>query len=317
MHATRPLLFALGATLLLAGPAFADWPEKPIRVVVPFGPGGSTDAMARMFQQAIEVNQLAGQPLVIVNKGGAGGTIGARDVLESEPDGHTFLLTQNAILTAEASGLIDFGYRDFEPVAQTGEVCMVSAVHESAPHETLEELLEAAKAEPDSLIFGANLGALNHIAGLMLQNESPGSVFRFVQIGGGTANFTALQGGHTDTTVFTAGEVVAYEAGGVRPLAYMAGERHPDLPDLPTAKEQGYDAQFCVQYYWFAPEGTAEEAIDGMADILEQAMQTEIVQQRLEEQIMAPSYRAGEELTELLASEYEKIAPVAQQAQQK
>ncbi|MCP5152541.1 MAG: tripartite tricarboxylate transporter substrate binding protein [Ectothiorhodospiraceae bacterium] len=318
MRMLSTLGLALGALLLAAqGPAVADFPEKPIKIVVPFGAGGNTDGLARMFQKAIQDENLLGAPLVIVNVPGAGGSIGARRVKDSEADGYTLLLMHIALLSGEAAGLMDFGYRDFEPVAATADSCLVTAVMEDAPWAGLPELLADAKARPDAIIHGANLGAVNHMAGLMVEGASPGSKFRFVQIGGGAANFKALKGGHTQVAHITLAEYSSFRAGGVKALAYLTGERHPDVPDLPTAKELGYDLDFCLQNWWFAPKGTPRDRIDRIAAVLEKAMQSDYVKQIMRERMNAPTFLGPDALAAKLTKDYAMIAPIAQKAKQK
>lgn len=309
----------------IAGPALAEWPEKPVSVVVPFNPGGTSDQMARIFQIAIEENDLLPQPVSIVNVGGHY-SIGSRRVMEAEPDGYEFLLIHIALMGGEGTGVNDFGYRDFEPVASTGEFCLAPMVRKDSGIDSLEQLLTKAKDEPDSLIFGANLGAINHMAGIMLQNAMPGAEFRFVQIGGGTANFTALTGSQTNATVLSGAEVVNFtlDADGnpsdesqIKPLAYTGADRHPVLADLPTAKELGFDVEFCVQSWWFAPDGTPQEAIDGFADALEAASQSDRVTSFYDERLFANVFLRDEALQTSLDETWDRILPVAQQAAQK
>lgn len=307
----------LALTLGAQAPVYAAFPEKPIKVIVPFGAGGNTDGLARMFQKSLQEEKLLEQPLVIINVPGAGGSIGARRVKDAEPDGYTLLLMHIALLSGEASGLIDFGYKDFEPVAATADSCIVSTVMEDAPWKTLPELLAAAREKPDTIIHGANLGAVNHMAGLMLEEASPGSKFRFVQIGGGAANFKAMKGGHTQVAHFTLAEWASFRAGGVKALAYMYPERHPDVPDLPTAKELGYDIEFCLQNWWFAPKGTPRAAIDHLAAALQKSMASDYVKKIMSERYNAPTFLGPDELAVKLDKDYAMIAPVAVKAKQK
>ena len=313
-------LLAVGA----AGPAVAEWPEKPVTVVVPFNPGGTSDQVARNFQIAIEENDLVSQPVTIVNVGGHY-SIGSRRVMEAAPDGHEFLLIHIALMGGEGTGVNDFGYRDFEPVASTGEFCLAPMVRKDSGIDTLEQLLAKAKDEPDSLIFGANLGAINHMAGIMLQNAMPGAEFRFVQIGGGTANFTALTGAQTNATVLSGAEVVNFtldengnpsDESQIKPLAYTGAERHPALADLPTAKELGFDVEFCVQSWWFAPKGTPQEAIDGFADALEAASASDRIQTFYKDRLFGDVFLRGDELQVSLDATWDRILPVAEQASQ-
>lgn len=322
----KALLAALaGAMLTTFTSAEAAWPEKPVKVVVPFQAGGTSDQVARAFQAAIQENDILPQPITIINVGGHY-SIGSRRVMEAEPDGYEFLLIHIALMGGEASGVNDFGYRDFEPVAATGEFCLSPMVRKDSGIDSVDQLLEKAKAEPDTLIFGANLGAINHMAGIMLQNTEPGAKFRFVQIGGGTANFTALTGGQTNATVLSGAEVMNFTRlpdgsdnpeAQIKPLAYTGTERHPKLPDLPTMQELGRDMVFCIHSWWFAPKGTPAEAVEGMADALEKASATQRIKDFYEAQLFAPVFLRGEALRASLEETWQRIEPVAKQAAQK
>ncbi|MCB2053954.1 MAG: tripartite tricarboxylate transporter substrate binding protein [Geminicoccaceae bacterium] len=311
---------------LIAGHAAqAAWPEKPVKVIVPFKAGGTSDQVARAFQQAIEANDLLGQPLTIVNVGGHF-SIGSRQVMEAEPDGYTFLLVHIALMGGQAGGMFDFGYRDFAPVAATGQFCVLPVVRKDSGIDSVDDLLKKAAEEPDTLLFGANLGAINHMAGIMLQNSEPDAKFRFVQIGGGTANFTALTGAQTNVSVLSGAEVLNFTRmpdgsdnpeSQIKALAYTGPERLEKLPELPTLKELGRDVEFCIDSWWFAPKDTPQEAIDGMAAVLEKASATEQVKGFYEAQAFAPLFLKGEELKKSLDDTWTAIEPVAKQAAQK
>ena len=125
--------------------ADAEFPEKPVKIVVPFNPGGTSDAVARIFQRAITENNLLTKPVVISNIGGAGGMIGARTVKDSPNDGYTLLQVHLSIINNETMRTIDFGIDDFEPVAGTADNCTVFGVMKSSPYKTLKDLVEAGK----------------------------------------------------------------------------------------------------------------------------------------------------------------------------
>jgi len=318
---------ALAAAFMLgaSSAAMAEWPEKPIKVVVPFGAGGTSDQVTRAFAAAIEENDLLDEPITVINVGGHY-SVGARQVMEAKPDGYTFLTLHIALMGGEGGGVFDFGYRDFAPVATTGEFCVIPMVRKDSGIDSVEQLLEKAKNEPDTLIFGANLGAINHMGGVMLQNLVDGAKFRFVQIGGGTANFTALTGAQTDSTVLSAAEVANFTLGPdgepleeaqIKPLAYTGAERVKHLPDLPTMKELGYDMEYCIQSWWFAPKDTPQEAIDGFANALEEAMGTERIEKFFDSKMFAPVFLKGDELQASLDDTWERIEPIAKQASKK
>ena len=325
----RTLLSTLSAAILAfaacLGTVHAAWPEKPVKLIVPFKAGGTSDQTGRAFQAAIKENNLLPQPVTIINVGGHY-SIGSRQGKEAAPDGYTFLLIHIALMGGQGSGVLDFGYKDFEPVAATAEFCLAPMVRKDSGIDSLKELLDQAKSKPDSLIFGANLGAINHMAGIMLQNANPGSKFRFVQIGGGTANFTALTGAQTNATVLSGAEVVNFtlnpdgtpsDKSQIKPLAYTGAQRHPKLPDLPTTKELGYDVEFCISSWWFAPKGTPREAVDGFASALERASKTSRIQEFYEKKLFADTFLKGAALQKSLDDTWNRILPVAQQAKKK
>lgn len=135
----------------------AVYPQRPIKVIVPFSAGGGSDTFARIIQRAIEDQELLPEPLVIVNVPGAGGTIGSRRVKDARPDGYTLLLLHDGIMTAQHSGQAAYGPEAFEPVAGTGDVGLVIAVTDDSPYQSLEHLMRVVVDEPDTILFSANL----------------------------------------------------------------------------------------------------------------------------------------------------------------
>ena len=168
------------------------WPQKPVKIIVPFGPGGTTDVFGRLIQRAVQEQNLLTQPMTIINVGGHF-SVGSIQAKNTEADGYTFLLIHLALLSGE---IVDPGrnlsYRDFEPVALTGGFCLHHIVHEDSPYKTIQDLIAAAKAKPRSVVFGVNIGALNHMGGGYLERAADVK-FRFAQIGGGAENFAAIK----------------------------------------------------------------------------------------------------------------------------
>jgi len=322
-------LLALAATAMMAvtGGAHAqgDWPSKPIKLVVPFNAGGTSDQVARTLANAVQEGGFLDQPITIVNVGGHY-SIGSRRVLEADADGYEFLMIHLALMGGEGTGAIDFGWRDFKPVAGVGEFCILPMVRKDSGIDTMEELLAKAKDEPDTLIFGANLGAINHMAGLMIQEANPGAKFRFVQIGGGTANFTALTGAQTNTTVLSGAEVVNFTLlpdgspnpdAQIKPLAYSGASRFDGLPDVPTLKELGYDVEFCIKSWVFAPKDTPDEVVDAFAGALEQGAGTDGYMAFNASKGFANVFLSGDALQKDLESTWMRIEPIAALAKQK
>jgi tripartite-type tricarboxylate transporter receptor subunit TctC len=164
------------------------------------------------------------------------------------------------------------------------------------------------------------------MAGIMLQDTEPGAKFRFVQIGGGTANFTALTGAQTNTSILSGAEVINFTRmpdgsdnpeSQIKALAYTGPERNPKLPELPTMIELGRDMEFCIDSWWFAPKDAPAEAVEGMANALEQASQSQRIVDFYDSQAFAPLFLKGEALQQSLDDTWARIEPVAKQAAQK
>lgn len=318
-------LLGLAVTTMFAAPAAAqEWPERPINVVVPFQAGGSTDLVARSFSTAINENDLLPQPVSVVNVGGHS-SVGARRVLDAKPNGYEFLLHETGLIGAEAAGIIDFGYEDYEPVALTGEICMAILARKDSAYDDLNDLLSSAAKEPDSVVFGVNLGGLNHMSGIMLENNSDAE-FRFAQVGGSADNYAALTGGQTDVasvgaagarnyTMTDDGEISSESQ--VKTLALLADEPDPRLPGVPTAKEQGVDVSFCFGNYWLAPKGTPDEIVSAFADALEEASETDRIQTFYDDTLTTPKFLREAEFADYLDAEAELIHPIAKQAADK
>ena len=294
--------FFLGGTLLsLAGIAKgADFPEKPITVIVPFAAGGGSDTFVRIFQKAIREEKLSSQPIVVKNVAGAGGTIGSRVAHNAKPDGYTILCLHDGIYTAQHYGNADWGPIDFEPIAATGRSGVVIAVKENSPYQSLEELMEEAVQRPYELVFGTNLGAPNHYSAMFLQKGKPGAKFRFTQTGGGAKRLAQLKGGHVDLTGFSVSEYEQFKAADIRAIAVLSEKREPSFPDLPTAKEQGIDAVHGLMQFWWAPKDTPPERIAYFEDLFRRAMETDTVRTRLDQLHVEPVFLTGEALRETI-----------------
>jgi len=288
----------------------AAYPNRAIKIVVPFTAGGGGDTFARLIKKAIEDEGLLEQPLVIVNVGGAGGTIGSRRVKNMRPDGYTVLLLHDAIMMAKYSGKVPYGPESFEAVAGTAENALVLAVLEDSEYTNLNKLMSAAEEQPSTVTFGCNLATPTHYVGLLLERERPKAVFRFVQSGDGAERFSALKGEHIAATVFSTEEFVRYQPEGIRALAVFSQERHPALPDTPTAIEQGIEAEADITQFWWMPKGAPPARVDFFANVLKRAMQSDYVRERLAEVHTKPSFYAGQDLTERLDRLEKNVAAV-------
>jgi len=315
MQPTRSLLPAFAA-LVWCGcsgsleDGDAQYPNRSIKLIVPFSVGGGTDTFARTIKRAIDENDLLSEPVVIINVGGAGATIGSRRVKDARPDGYTVLILHDGIVMSKYAGRVSFGPEAFEPVAATSETDLVIAVHEDAPYENLVDLLTACRKQPDSIIYGSDPGTPARFNAYLLEQSFAGARFRHVQSSGGAERCDALVGGHIDVTTFSVAEFVRFEPRGLRALATLGAERHPAIPAVPAAKEQGVDVVRSITQYWWMPEGTPPERVAIFASALKRAMETEYVQQKLAEVQSRPLFLTGERLRERVDSLDRMIAGV-------
>lgn len=324
MNLIKILSVAAMTVTLGATGALAEWPERPINVVVPFKAGGSSDLVARSFASAIEEQELLSQPVTVINVGGHS-SVGARRVLDAAPDGYEFLLHETGIIGAEASGVTDFGHADYKPVAATGSICMAIMTRKDSGYDSLPALLDAARAAPGEIVFGVNLGGLNHMSGILLENAADVK-FRFAQIGGSADNFAALTGGQTaiasvgaagarNFTLTDDGQVS--EESRVQAIALLADEPHARLPNVETAVTQGSDVRFCFTNYWFAPADTPDDVVAAFASVLETAAASERIVNFYNDTLSTPVFLKGAEFAAHLEETAAVVGPIAKQATQK
>jgi len=239
-------MICTAASLLAAFAAGAQtYPTKPVRLLVPFPPGGSTDLVARTFSPRL--GELLGQQIVIDYKGGAGGSIGAAEVARAAPDGYTLLIVwdTHAVNHHIYKVQYDFG-KSFEPVSLLVQSPGILVAHPGFPPSTVKELIQYAKANPGRVTYGsAGAGSSNHLSGLLF-SEMAGVTMTHVPYKGGGPLITDLLGGHVNI-VF--GTLPLYEqhvrSGKMKAIAVLAKGRIPQFPDLPAASETlpGFEAK--------------------------------------------------------------------------
>jgi len=287
---------ALYQYLVVGSGGGEEYPRKPIRVVVPFQPGGGSDTFVRIMQKAMLDSELMPQPLVVVNKPGGGTSIGSSYARDAPNDGYTVLCLHEALMVAKSTGQSPNGPYDFEPAAATGEFGVVVNVTENSKYQTLEALMRAAKENPNTVTFGTNFNTPAHFSGIMLENALPGSKFRFVATGGGAHRLSALMGGHVDAIMLSIGEFTRFKENGIKALAYLGKERLKTIPDVPTAEELGFPVFGGNYHYWWFPKGTDQKIVDYFSEVLSKALQTDYVRQRTSELQIEPKIITGEEL---------------------
>lgn len=289
------------------------YPARPIKLVVPFGPGGGSDIFGRIIKRGIDEAGLLPQPFVIINRPGGSATIGSRYVRDAKPDGYTLLLLHNAIITAKYSGKVNYGPEAFDPVASTGGIGMVVVVKDTSRFETLTQLLDECKAKPDTVTNGVNLGAPTHFAALQLEQAFEGAKFRFTQSGDGADRVGKLKGGHVEVSSFSVSEYIDFKSHNLRAIAYLGEERHPALPEVRTAREQGVNVVYRNRHYWWFPKGTPKECSEYIASVLKKAMQTPHVREQLAKRKIEPSFLQGQEFSDCIHNQVAAAQKVGEQ----
>ena len=245
---------ALAALSFTGLSAWAQYPEKPINIIVGYSAGGGTDVMARTIGQYLET-ALGGASVVIKNEPGAGGQIGFTHVATADADGYTlgtFNLPAALALTYDRKA--DYDADSFTYLANFVEDPNTVVVSASSPYTTLEELLKAAKADPGAVTVGlSSLGGNDHFSAIMLANAASAQ-FTLVPFKGAALARTALLGGHVASGTMTLGQTTKYQDQ-IRVLAVLADKRSAFRPDVPTAKELGYDVQMSSLRGIVAPKG--------------------------------------------------------------
>lgn len=311
----RDVVAALGAAALgapLASMAQAGYPSKPVKIVVSFSPGGTTDILARFLAQ--KLGEAMGQPFVVENKPGAGGILGNDFVVKSPPDGHTFLMGSASNLVVAPGMYKNMPYdakKDLIPVAQAAAGPFVIVVNPQVPAKTFPELIALAKADPGKITFATSgNGTSLHLAGELINAMAGIKMSHIPYKGTGPAMLDTISG-HVNMTLSDMVPFVPHiQAGKLRPLAQTTAQRSKLLPDLPTVAETlpGYDAT--SWYGLMAPAGTppviVQRVNQELSKILQQPdVRTRYAQLGVEAVSMTPS-----EFGQYINREMEKWAEV-------
>jgi tripartite-type tricarboxylate transporter receptor subunit TctC len=245
--------FAFAAALLAAPAAAQTFPERPVKMIVPWAAGGDTDNIFRPL--APELQKHFGQPVVIANVGGASGTVGAREAKGAPPDGYTLYAVHDYIHLTFYAGVSDVKYSDFEPVCMVAATPSVLTASAKTPWKSWQELFDDAKKRPGQISVGATLASTSHIFPALVE-KAAGIKFKYVSYDGLAPRMNALLGGHVDLTDSNLTQKGKVEAGLLRFLAIASEKRDPEIPDVPTLKELGMNVSYEVVRGLLVPKGT-------------------------------------------------------------
>ncbi len=299
-------ILALAAGIALAAAAQAQsWPQKPVRFIVPFPPGGATDISARLLGQ--KLSEMWGQTVVIENRGGAGGGVGAAEAARAAPDGYTLFFPSGSVVTANQHVYKKLGYdpeRDFVPVTNVVSGPQVLVVPASSPYRTVKELVDAAKAQPGKLTFGhAGIGSQTHLAAENFVHQAKIDALAVPYKGEGPG-LTGLVGGETSFFVGNVAASIGHIQGGrLRALGVTSRDEAPQLPGIPPI---GKTVPGFENYGWFgivAPRGTPKEVISRVYQDTKKALESTELKARLFVQGLAPVGNTPEEMGRAMKTE--------------
>jgi tripartite-type tricarboxylate transporter receptor subunit TctC len=283
----RRAALGLAGAALAASPPHAQpaSPGGPLRVIVPFAPGGSTDAVARLVTPGL--SRRLGQTVVVENRSGGAGAIGTDAVAKARPDGSTWLLTfdSHAVLPALVPRLPFNLTRDLDPVMLIGGAPYVIATRPDKPFRTLADMVAAAKARPDAVSYGSTgNGTIGHLTMMLLQSRTGTSMTHVAFRGGGLAVNDTIAG-NIDAMIGSAALIAPHIAGGtLRPLAQFGPARLPTLAEVQTAEEAGFPG-LQAEAWWavFAPAGTPAPVVARMNAALRETLSEEGLRRQMEE----------------------------------
>ncbi|MBX6373986.1 MAG: tripartite tricarboxylate transporter substrate binding protein [Acetobacteraceae bacterium] len=319
--ARRTLLAATGAASLPPRVAWSqgaavEFPRQSVRLVVPFAPGGATDVVARIVAPGMQ-EAFGGRPVVIENRGGAGGLIGAEAVATAPPDGHTiiiFTITNAVLMVGLARNARVDPRRDFAPVSLVATLPMVLTVGNHVPVRNLQELIALMRARPGRITYGsAGPGSINQL-GAYLLNQRTGTQAEHVPYRGAGLVFADMIAGNVDMLIEGISSQAPYIRNGqVRAIAVLAPERNPLLPEVPTAIEQGLPGFQIMNFMGiYAPAATPPAVITRLEKAVCDAVRDETVARRLREAGTEPAGTTADEFRTFWQAQLDLWVPVVE-----
>jgi tripartite-type tricarboxylate transporter receptor subunit TctC len=308
--------FAAAVAVLALAANAQPFPAKPLRVIVPFPPGGAADLSARLLGDHLA--RSLGQPVVIENRPGGSTIIGAEVVFRSPPDGHTILVVFPSFIINPLlrSNMAFDPLKDFRAVGQTLAVPMVIAAHPSVPANNLKELIALARAKPGELSYGTpGLGTTHHVMGELLKLTAKINIIHAPFQGGGPS-LAAVTGGHIQLVYGNANEVApSAKSGKVKAIVVTSNERADVLPDTPTMKESGFPELEATNWSGLVvPAATPQAAIARLNRDVNAALATPEVQAKFKGFGMVPTPTTPEQFGAFLQSESARYARVVREA---
>ncbi|MET3373397.1 tripartite-type tricarboxylate transporter receptor subunit TctC [Variovorax boronicumulans] len=318
IHRTALTVAIASAAVLFAGPAAhaQDYPHKPIRMVIPYTPGGSIDHVGRLV--ADQLQRQLGQPIVIENTPGASGLLGAMNVKKAKADGYTLLFnaSSQAYLPLVVAKKTYDAERDFTPIGQIGFVPLIVAVNNAVPAKTMAEFVRLAKANPGKYTWATSgLGTTSHLSEEMV-NRALGLQMEIVPYKGAVPQLTDVVGGHVSAAISPMPGVTSFvQAGRLRPLAVTSKTRLASLPDVPTLAESGVPGFELLSWYGiWGPADLPAAITDKLNAEIGKAVQAPSLKAKFAEMSFVPTQSTPAQFKQLIAEDLVKIGKAVKDA---
>lgn len=307
------VLCLTAASAMPAAAADTSYPTKPIKLIVGYAPGGGVDTTARIF--AKYAKEFLGQPVIITNITGGGGSIGAREVLKAKPDGYTLLWMHEAILSAYITGVANFSWEEFTPLGKAVATCDAIVVRADSPWKTIDDFMNYLKKNPGKVRMPVEIGSMSQLELAAIDNAAGGHKIVPVSGGGGATRIPKLLGGFLDAASLNAPSVPQYvKDGSLRPLAVCTPQRSPFLPNVPTLMEKGYNVNKPFNMYMFAPKNLSPEIANKINLALKKWTADKRVKADLAKILASPSYMTQKQQVEYLTNLSVYLKSVAKEA---
>lgn len=308
---------AIGTAVLAPRTASAAYPERPVKIIVPFTAGGATDIVGRILAE--ELGKQLGGSSIVENREGAAGVIGVQALTRAAPDGYTLLIAGNSLMTSHKSLYKNLPYdplKDLEPVARISAGSHIIVVRANSPYKDVKELLKVAAAKPGSITYGSGgAGTSVHMAAEMFQVQS-GVKLMHIPYRGTSLAVTGLMAGDTDLMFdTTASAFPRIKSGQLRSLGITSLTRDAELPDVPTVAEQGlpkYEVLFWLGLY--APKGTPADVLLKLEQATQKILAGDAIKKKLGELGMVSYFATRADLSKQIGKETAEWAEVIEKA---
>jgi putative tricarboxylic transport membrane protein len=308
-------VLAAGTAALLPGMAAAEFPDKPITMLIGFRPGGAVDTTGRLLAQALEKE--LGQPVVAVTKDGGGGTVMASTLMNAAPDGYTIGMGASAAYTLapQMNDKLRYKIDDFDHIATVSIPQDAIVVPIKSPWNSLADMIDDAKKNNKTLSFASQVSAATLMT--MAITKKSGVKFNVVNVKGGALGIQQVLGGHVDVTWSGSGWNQQVDAGTMKALASMGSKRNIDYPNLPTLMDLGYDFEFTDTFMLSAPKGLPKPVLDKLSAAVKSAMTPEFKKALLSKMKLVVDYRDPAATSAYLHRQYDVVAPLVQELKKK